>query len=612
MKLTPQTRFLQMQEAPIVDIDARKITFPFSSELPVQRWYGNEILAHDAESADMSRLNDGAPLLFNHGLNDVIGKVERAWINPTERRGYATVRFAKTARAEEVLGMVRDEILPNVSFMYRIVDAIDNPKTGEIRVTRFEPLEISIVTVPADQTVGIGRAFANEEAEVRVTRAAAEEALVIRAATPTAQAAKGVNMDAVTTPAAATVADTQAQDKRTTVQLEEDRIAAIRNLSKAFDIPAAIERNWIVSGTDWNKIGTEALAYRETQKNAVQQSQAYVDMPNKDVKRYSMWRALDAVVSGDWSKAGLELEASRAVSARTGRANNRNGFFIPVDVQQRDLTVGTDSAGGYLRATSNQSFIELLRNRMVAFQMGATRLSGLVGNVTIPKQTAGATAYWLSTEATAITEGNQTFGQLALTPRTVGAYTEISRLLQLQSSPDAEQLIMSDLAKQVAIAADLAVLAGTGTEQPTGIVGTASIGTVTGTSIALAGILEFQSDVAGNNALSPNCGYLTTPTVAALLMARQRFSSTDTPLWEGNMLDGKVLGFKAMTSKQCPTGDIIFGDFSQVVVGEWGVLELAVNTAANFPAGITGIRAMYTMDVGVRYAGAFSVATSVT
>jgi HK97 family phage major capsid protein/HK97 family phage prohead protease len=609
MKLTPQTRFVTMDSAPIVDIDQRKITFPFSSELPVQRWYGNEILAHDAESADLSRLNDGAPLLFNHEMNDVIGKVERAWINSTERRGYATVRFAKTARAEEVLGMVRDEILPNVSFMYRILDAVDNPKTGEIRVTKYEPLEISIVTVPADQSVGIGRAFVNEETEVRMTRIEAipaPEGVAI-----TAQARGATMSDAPVVNTAAPVV-TDAQDKRTTVQLEEDRIAAIRNLSKAFDIPAAIERNWIVSGTDWNKIGAEALAYRETQKNAVQQSQAYIDLPTKDVKRYSMWRALDAVVSGDWSKAGLELEASRAVSARTGRANNRNGFFIPVDVQQRDMTVGTDSAGGYLRGTSNQSFIELLRNRMVAFQMGATRLSGLVGNVTIPKQTAGATAYWLSTEATAITEGNQTFGQLALTPRTVGAYTEISRLLQLQSSPDAEQLIMSDLAKQVAIAADLAVLAGTGTEQPTGIVGTAGIGGVTGTSIALAGMLEFQSDVAGNNALSASCGYLTTPVVASLLMARQRFTSTDTPLWEGNMLDGKVLGFKAMTSKQCPTGDIIFGDFSQVVVGEWGVLELAVNTAANFPAGITGIRAMYTMDVGVRYAGAFSLATSVT
>ena len=281
-------------------------------------------------------------------------------------------------------------------------------------------------------------------------------------------------------------------------------------------------------------------------------------------------------------------------------------------VLKRDMTVGTDSAGGYLRATDNINFIEMLRNRMVAFQMGATRLSGLVGNVTIPKQTAGATAYWLSTEATAITEGNQTFGQLALTPKTVGAYTEVSRLLQLQSSPDIDMLVMNDLAQQVAIAADKAVLNGTGGEQPTGIIGTAGIGGFTGTTLALAALLDAQADVAGNNALSKTCGYVTTPTVAALLMARQRFTSTDSPLWEGNLNDGKVLGFKAMSSANIPTGDMIFGDFAQVVVGEWGVLELAINPAANFPAAITGIRATYTMDVGVRYAGAFSVATSIT
>jgi len=611
MKLKPQVRFMQMQSAPGIDAATRMVTFPFSSELPVTRFYGNEILNHDADSADMTRLNNGAPLLFNHEMNDVLGKVERAWINAADRRGYATVRFAKTARADEVLGMVQDTILPNVSFMYRVLDAIDNPKTGEIRVTKFEPLEISIVTVPADQTVGIGRDFANEETEVQMTRTQVDAAP--RGATSTAHTAKGAIMSKATeTETAAPVVTEPELKAQSPIAYETARKAAITNLVRANRLDERIGNTWISQGASMEQVSKDILEILEERAKTTPQSAAYLGMEKKEIRRYSMWRALNAVTSGDWTDAQLELEASRAVSARTGRANSRTGFFVPLDVQQRDMTVGTDSAGGYLRATNNISFIELLRNRMVAFQMGATRLSGLVGNVTIPKQTAGATAYWLSTEATAITEGNQTFGQLALTPRTVGAYTEISRLLQLQSSPDAEALIMSDLAKQVAIAADLAVLAGTGTEQPTGIVGTASIGTVTGTSIALAGILEFQSDVAGNNALAASCGYLTTPVVASLLMARQRFSSTDTPLWEGNMLDGKVLGFKAMTSKQCPTGDIIFGDFSQVVVGEWGVLELAVNPAANFPAGITGIRAMYTMDVGVRYAGAFSVATSVT
>ena len=282
-------------------------------------------------------------------------------------------------------------------------------------------------------------------------------------------------------------------------------------------------------------------------------------------------------------------------------------------LQKRDLGAASGSAGGYLVGTANQSFIELLRNRSVAFNMGARSLSGLTGNVTIPRQTGAGTAYWLANETTAATESQQTFGQLSLTPKTVGAYTEISRQLALQSSPDAEGLVNADLAAVVALAVDTAVLNGSGASgQPTGIINTAGIGSVTGTSIAYAGILEFQTDTAGSNALFGSSGYVTTPAVAALLMQRVKFTSTASPIWEGNVLDGSITGLRAMASNQLPSANLLFGAFDQVIVGEWGVLEVEVNPYANFAAGIMGVRAMYSVDVGVRYAAAFSLATSVT
>ena len=91
-----------------------------------------------------------------------------------------------------------------------------------------------------------------------------------------------------------------------------------------------------------------------------------------------------------------------------------------------------------------------------------------------------------------------------------------------------------------------------------------------------------------------------------------KFTSTASPIWEGNVLDGNVDGFRAMSSLQLPTANILFGDYSQVVIGEWGMLEIAMNPYANFAAAITGIRAIQTVDVGVRQAGAFSLAASVT
>jgi HK97 family phage major capsid protein len=327
--------------------------------------------------------------------------------------------------------------------------------------------------------------------------------------------------------------------------------------------------------------------------------------------------ALRALLSGAKPDNSLLREVGLAARQRARLAEPPSGSVtIPtaakmwVDLARRDAT--TAGTGGYLVATENVSFIELLRNRMVAFQMGAVRLSGLVGSVTIPKQTVGATPYWLATEATGITEGNQTFAQLPLTPRTVGAYTQISRLLRLQSSPDAESLILSDLAQQVAVAVDLAVLAGTGTEQPTGIINTASIGTVSGTTFTYPTILEFQTDVASANALTSTCGYVATPTIAGLAMARPTFAGGSNALWTGSMLNGMVGGFKAMSSPQVPTGGMLFGDWASVVVGEWGVLELSINPYDDFSKGITGLRAMYSVDIGVRDAGAWSWGAAMT
>jgi HK97 family phage major capsid protein len=246
--------------------------------------------------------------------------------------------------------------------------------------------------------------------------------------------------------------------------------------------------------------------------------------------------------------------------------------------------------------------------------MGVRRLSGLQGNVTIPRQSAAATANWLATESTPITETQQTFVQLALTPKTVGAYTEISRLLLLQSSPGAEGIVTDDLAQVVALAADLAVLEGSGAGgQPTGIANTAGIGAVTGTSLAAAGVIEFQTDVAASNVQPQRGGYVTTAAVAGLLMIRPELPTTGTErLWKGNIWDGSLFQFPAMTSNQLTAASMIFGDWQEAVVGEWGVLEVDVNPFANFVQGIIGVRAIYSLDVGVRRPFAFSRAITIT
>jgi len=340
-----------------------------------------------------------------------------------------------------------------------------------------------------------------------------------------------------------------------------------------------------------------------------------IGLSRKETQRYSFSRALEAAANNDWTKAGLELEASRAVAAQRGiHAVDVHTFYVPTELQQRDLIVGTSTMGGYLVSTGNQSFIDVLRNRSVVYRMGARSLPGLRGSVAVPKLTSPGTGFWLATEATAITESSQVFGQMPLAPRNVGAYTEFSRQLLIQSTPGVDSVVGGDLAAVLGQAIDVAALRGTGTEQPTGIINTPNIGgvTITTGTITYDNVLEFQSDAAGGNALSENSGYVTTPAIAKILKQKPRFTNTDTPIWQGGLLNGNIEGVRAMSTNQMSSGQLLFGDFSQVVIGEWGGLEVTVNPYAGFTAGILGVRAFATVDVGVRYPAAFSLGTGIT
>jgi HK97 family phage major capsid protein len=609
-------------ERAAVDEATRTVELAFASELPYERWWGVEVLDCAPQSIRLGRLTNGGPLLCDHDSRDHIGVIESVQVG-ADRVVRAVVRFGKSARANEVFTDVLDGIRRHVSVGYRIHAAVlteTSDDSDTYRVTDWEPYEVSLVSTPADPSVGIGRS-AGEASPVVAVEAPAPAAIQAAAQT-SAPAPLSAPTPAQGTRTMETVIDTPAAPA---IQSQATRAA------DNFDRKQASEM--LAIGAQFSRFGGEALAKAAIEKGesvdalraqimntvaAQQTSQVTnLDLSKADQKRFSVFKAIRALTDKTGFKgAEFEAECHAEILKRTGLPEApHGGFFMPMDVMKRDLTVGTATAGGNLVATElrPQNFIDLLRARSVVAGLGATMLTGLVGNVSIPRQSGAATAYWLTNEATAITESQQTFGQMALTPKTLGAYTELSRLLMLQSTPAAEMLVMNDLAKVLALAIDLAALEGPGTGgAPTGISATAGIGSVTGTTLGLAGIIEFQTDVAASNALSTNAAYVTTPAVAGLLMQRQRFSGTDTPLWSGSVLDGQVSGFRATTTTQVTAASMTFGDFEQVVIGEWGLLEIALNPYANFGAAITGIRAIQTVDVGVRQAAAFSRATSIT
>lgn len=623
------------------------VSIAFASDLPYERWWGIEILDCSPEAVRLDRLNDGAAILYNHNWNDLRGHhvPQSVVADGHVVRGDAIISWAcdegktialitgnhltKASVGYEVHAVVEqtttksgDPISRNLDgrLFGRVLERCQREAPGDLAVFRraldhaagpldraadapttyrvidWEPLENSLVTVPADASVGVGR-MADRDTAPPQTPASIPD--------PIPQGARTVTPEEIAALKAAANADAL------------QRIKNIESLAKQFesfglgDMPAQAIRSGI-SAEDFTK---------QLMAHVAQRGQAWtpeIGLSAQEVKRYSIVRAIRAMLANDWSGAGLEREASNAFAAKAQQAGLQrqaeNSFFLPMEVQRRDLTVGTASAGGNAVATTlrPQDFIELLRNATLLKSLGARTLSGLVGNADITKQTGAATGYWLSTEATAITESQQTIGLLQLRPKVLGAYTEISRLLLQQSTPDADMFVMEDLAQVLGVALDAAGINVGGSGAPVGILGTGSIGAFTGTSLGLAALLDAQVDVAGSNALHPGCAYLTTPTVASLLAQRQRFTSTDTPLWKGNILEGEVLGFKAVSTNQMPAATAIFGDFRQVIFAEWGALELAANPYANFAAGITGIRAFLTADVGVRIAGAFSASSSIT
>lgn len=639
-----------------VDTERRTAEMSFSSEEPYERWWGIEILDHGPNSVRLGRLNGGGhPLLVQHDPDRQAGVIEKAWIGE-DRKGRSVARFGRSAYADEIFQDVNDGIRTLVSVGY-IIHAIveeSTSKSGEAiqrqltwdefralvtsdefkrsvddrraqdddlpvyRVMDWEPLENSLVAVPADATVGVGRSKGDPQS----TRNQIKEAIVPEDKKPDPA------------PPDITGATNEARTAETA------RVREILAMGDHYSLreQAAKAVNEGSSVDAFRKLVLEDLKAkapaRATERN--------LGLSDQEVQRFSISRAIRALVTKDWKDAGFERDCHQATEKRLGEAKH-DGVLIPPDVLQRlmlpinrramyredpmgalalereilqrDLTVGVASAGGNLVQTSNLagSFIELLRARARVVQLGAIVLPGLRDSITIPKQTGAGSFFWLATEATAITEGNQTFGQVALSPKNGGAYTELSMQLLKQSNPAADMIVMTDLGKVCALAVDLAALNGSGAAgQPLGVIGTSGIGAVTGAALAWLGVVEFESDVSTANADVETMAYLTTPAVRGLLKAREKAASTGNFIWGGVLGDNRVNGYRGEVSTQVPAANMLFGDFSQIVIGEWGALEISMNPYANFPAGIVGIRAWVTVDVGVRQAGAFSLATGIT
>ena len=588
-----------------VDVESRTAEFAFASETPYERYWGVEILECTTSAMRLYRMENGANMLCDHDWTDVVGVVESVAVG-SDRVGRTKVRFGKSARAEEVFQDVVDGIRRNVSVGYLIHKAVLVEVRDGVevyRVTDWEPLETSLVSVPADPTVGLGRSLALEgSGATESTEPAANPATE-----PTP----------IQTQEVRTMSDPVIEVKPAPAQRDHAKeIAAIAKATTGVGVGELAMRS-IHEGHTVEQFQQELIRQMATKPLPTND----IGMSKEETRKFSLVRLLNAAANPEDAAArkaaGFELECSRAAAEKiTGR--EVRGFVVPHDVLKRDLVVGTSTAGGHTVATNllAGNLIDLLRAKMVISGMGAQMLTGLVGNIAIPRITGGATAYWVA-ESGSPTASQQAFDQVAMTPKTLAAQTAISRKLLLQSSLDVEALVQNDLATVLAQELQRVAINGSGTApEPRGILNTAGIGDVPGSTNGLAPtwahIVGLETEVAQDNADLGTLGYLTNTKVRGKLKTTSKVSGQNGFIWEEGLNGYQAAVTNAVPSnlnKGTSTGvcsAIIFGNFNDLIMGLWGGLELMVNPYTNASQGGVIVHAFQDADVAVRHPESFS------
>jgi HK97 family phage major capsid protein len=584
------------------DVERRTVELSFSSELEYSRWWGIEILGHEADEVRMDRLKSGAALLVNHRSDDQVGVVEDATIDAKDRKGRATVRFGKSARADEIFSDVRDGIRRLVSVGYRIHGAKEievRDGVSVYRVTDWEPMEISIVSVPADPTVGVGRSteIPQEEPPARCHQSGAEPNKTHRGNTMNeTEAQKTVDVSA---------------ERKIGAESETTRAATILSLGEQYK-ELNLAAQYVREGKSVSEF-QDALIKRFNEKTnkplGEQQRASEIGMSDRDVKQFSFLRAIrflaDPTSPEARKAAAFELECSRAAQDAYGK--EARGIMVPADVLGRAFSTTTPAGGpgSNLVATELQSgsFIEMLRKRAWVLQR-ARKLSGLVGNVDIPRQKSGNTAYWVG-EGNAPTAGEMGTDKISLSPKTLAAYSDITRKLLLQSSPDAEALTRDDLLKTLALAIDNAAIYGTGTDdQPRGV---KNFNGINGKDFAVAlptfaELVAMETEVAADNADIGSMAYVSNAVFRGHAKTTVKFANTDATIWEPG---DTVNGYECEITNQIAAGDVFFGNWADLLVGMWSGLDLTVDPYALATSGGLRVIVFQDIDFNLRHVESF-------
>jgi len=620
-----------------------------STEHPVEKSWCIETLSHKKSAVDMSYARSGLSLLLEHGVRNLdqmaagiidpllhVGVIEEvATVDDTKLKG--ALRFSKSALAQEIERDVNDRTRRFISVGYikrkwkLVKPAGPNGEKEEYLVTRWTPVEGSIVSIPADPNAKVGRSAGGS----------VEYPVELESDNPAAEEPKmEPNKEAPPAGATATSPEVPAPGGVDTRSLNgggapPDRNKEIAELVRLCESNGVAHRaaEFIERGVSLKDAGLEILRERRSVPTNGTAAEILDGLKAKDRKRYSVSRALDMLcrrVANGTTFDGVEGEVHQHLEKRQRDSGiqTQGGIILPVsmggDIERRTMTTNQAAKGAELVFDQPGELIEFLRNASVLFRMGGRLLSGLSGgNIPFPKQTGTVTVTWPGENpASPVSPTDVATGTVTLAPKTMAGGCQISRQLLRQSSFDSEQMIRQDLAEGHGAAFERGAFHGKGAGgELTGIYVAPDVGAVGMANVVPTWVkcTDMIAALGNANALKGKLGFITTPGIASRLAATLMASAAGAAfIWSGRVEDGQIGGYPAMASNNvlgnlgagADEHGFMFGNWQEVVAGMWGDIEITVDPYTAAGSGLVKFFSWQLGDVVLRHGQSFCKATA--
>lgn len=576
--------------------ESRSVPVVCSTEYPVERGQYHEVLDPSPGAVDLGRAP--LPVIETHDAGVLnIGVVEGLCVMSKKLRG--VLRLGRSARARELWADIKAGVVRCVSVAYTWRAADTRPEGGGVlRVLRWQPYEVSLVATPADPDTGLNRSyFPNSQQESKMSTGKSSE---------------------------------KKPEDLTRSQRRAANSAEIERITKLIDLgmrnnQVEVARRYITDDRSAAEFESFLSTFRNQSPRTPSQLPFYGDEPPTfadEFNRLSLLSACAAQIPGARADFGRELEASQELSRMLGR--KPQGVFFPIGQTRAAISKAGQGAPFVGTELLASEFIDVLRARSRVIALGAQELNQLIGDVTIPRKTGGSNIYWVA-EGADVSEGGATFDNLTMAPKTVGVYQDVTRKMILQGTPETENMVREDLAASIATEIDRVVINGSGAgEEPTGILNTTGIGLVPigtdGGAPTWDHIVDLQGLVSDANADEGQLAYLTNSKVRSKLLKAEKFPNSGESVWQDSTRSdtdsARVAGFRAMVSNNVPNdltkgagtnlSAILFGNWRDVLIGHWGVVDVLVDPYTLGLSGGVRLRAMLDVDILIRHEESFA------